>query len=137
MNALAPAVAPEEAAASLALAHQGMTPAEVAEHAVALAVVAASQDRLLRSLVISLMAIQRTAEMVNVTRQNQQIVLRRIVSLHSAGRKRAARDLLQEAAAIELAPEPLAAVDTSAFVLLLDAWPDAFNPKGTARGEHR
>lgn len=113
----------------LAIAHVGMTPAEIAEHALCLAQCVESADE----------AKKATAEVCrdliagyeNAVNQfgQLQMVVRRIASLNAARRYRDARKLAAELAAVKLVTVkmPLAPVHVPAG----QAWPDIFSPKGS------
>ncbi len=119
------------AADQLALAHERMSPADTAAHALLLAGIVESQDATVASLLDLIAKLEAAIDESDRTRIAAQLATRQIASLFAAGRKKAARDFLSEAAAADIVRTDRPKVDRSLFRTAVDAWPDIFNPKGS------
>ena len=122
------------ASEQLALAHERMTPDDIRAHALAMASVIESNHELITCLLDVLANYEKRIDASDQTRINTQIALRQIASMYAAGRKREAREFLTKAAAVEIVRADDPKVDRSLYRSPTEAWPDIFNPKGTANG---
>lgn len=131
-------ITPDDARISLADAHVGMTTAEISEHATCLAAVIVSQEEFIRSNMELINSLQELTAVQSRCLHNISIALRHVASLSGDGKKRAARlalaDLRRDLLPVLSAPKPPVFNTATAFVPMLDAWPDAFTPKGTKHG---
>jgi hypothetical protein len=117
----------------LAKAHNGMSGDEIAEHALALAAVVESQDQLLRNVVETAVQLRELVDVTIKVLTDVQTAVRRAQSLTSSHRKREARELVAEIAAMPLFRDQVEQFHASTFVPAEDAWPEIFSPKGTAQ----
>lgn len=115
----------------LALAHERMMPGEIAEHALALADVVESQNEVVLFLLDLITKFETSLDTSDRTRIAAQTAMRQIASLFASNRKKAARDFLRDAAAVEMVRTDRPKVDRTRFVPADVAWPDIFNPKGS------
>lgn len=124
---------PDEAFTALASAHDGMSEAEIREHACALAKVVASQDELLAALCAHLDQFQGLAVKGVDNLRSLGILVRQVSNLHACGRKAEARRLLKglaEAVDGYITAPPLRTIDVNLFVAALTAWPGIYSPQG-------
>ncbi|MDW9417410.1 hypothetical protein GOB15_23765 [Sinorhizobium meliloti] len=121
----------QTAAAQLAGAHRQMTRAEVEEHACCLASVIESQETFIVSLLDLIDRLQVSVSTHSAALNASHETIRKAVSLHKGGMKRASRELLAAAAGYAVAIDQPPPFERSAFVPTVEAWPDAFTPKGS------
>jgi hypothetical protein len=125
-----------DAVRSLNKAHDGMTEEEIRLHALCLAECIKSQEELIKSVIRSnarlyLLVCQQHGAVGDIA-----IHIRQALNLHTVGRKREARVRLAEIASGMMAtaaadtPPPF---DLDQWKTTEEAWPDAFNPKGTRK----
>ena len=116
---------PEEGRAALARAHANMTPEEIAAHALALASVVASLDGLAGTLALHLVDARATAVEIAGRYRDLQITIRTIASLNAAGRRREAKQLAADLAALPVLDLPaVPALDR--YVPVAERWPEVF-----------
>ncbi len=125
---------PDAAAASLAKAHERMTDAEIRGHACALAIVSASAD----SLTVSFF--EQNRRLIEALRQecdlrrHVAILVRQAESHFASKRYSEGRDIIHAiacAAGDLIENHPIEALDQHLFKTIVEAWPDAYSPKGS------
>lgn len=119
------------AAAQLASAHRQMTRSEVEEHACCLASVIESQETFIVSLLDQIDALQSSLATHSIALNASHETIRKAVTLQRSGMKRASRELLAAAAGYAVSIDPPPRFDRAVFVPTVEAWPDAFTPKGS------
>ena len=127
---------PEEAKAALAAAHEGMTEAEIAEHATCLAMVVAGNDDAASAQFEGFATVTRTNDSLRKMARNIAICLRQVKNLNSAHRKGEARRLLDEMieATTPFLNDDTVGIEPFRPIAAEEAWPDIFTPKGTRHG---
>lgn len=111
----------------LAAAHARMTPADIAAQALLMAAIVESQDGLIRSLFDTLAKCEGLVGTCTRTLSETSTLLRRAQSLNVANRKREARTLIAELAAVLPATLPEAPPWPSRD-LYIEVMPEFFDP---------
>lgn len=127
-------VDPDAAAARLSKAHETMTDAEIRGHACALAIVAASADALSVSLFEQNQRLAASLTQEREIRHNMAILARQAESHFVAQRDSEGREIIQalaKAIGDLIENHPVAALDQTLFKTIIEAWPDAYSPKGS------
>lgn len=125
---------PDVAAASVAKAHETMTDAEIRGHACALAIVAASADALSVSLLEENQRLVGALKQEREIRHNMAILARQAESHFASKRNSEGREIvhaLARAVGDLIENHPVAAMDQNLFKTIVEAWPDAYSPRGT------
>ncbi|RWA76891.1 MAG: hypothetical protein EOQ28_04195 [Mesorhizobium sp.] len=103
----------------------------IAAHALRLATVIEGQDATTRILFDLVTSLEGALELSESARRQLQLTVRQIHSLTVSNRKKAARDLLREVAAVELPVIRPLPVDRSNMRLATEIWPTIFVPTET------
>lgn len=123
---------PEEATASLTAAHEGMTIDEIRGHALALAGCLQANDEALASVTATAAGSRQIATRQAELLRNFALLTRQAASAIAVGDQATTNSVVISLAIATgnlLDPPPIPALPD--HVPLLEAWPDAFSPKGS------
>ncbi|MEQ1953602.1 hypothetical protein [Mesorhizobium sp. CN2-181] len=115
------------AAEKLAEAHKSMPPEDIAEHALALAMVVESQDNLIRSLVEDIDGCRTGVTNTVSAFRSMQIAVRTVASANASRRFSDARKMIAELADIPVMDEPV--IPAPLYIPAEESWPEIYSPK--------